>query len=367
MPLRSSPPFLDRVDAGRQLAPLVEPLASSHPVVVALPRGGVPVAAQVAAALHAPLQLLVVRKLAAPDAPEMALGAIAEGGGSVLDRRLATAVGVGQEQLQEIVEREQAELERRAVAYRSGATALDVRGRTAIVVDDGMATGLTVMAAVRALDQRGAARVIVAVPVASGEAVALLRGAADEVVCHTVPPRLRSVGEWYRDFRQVSDGEVIDLLRADARHPTGHSVPEAVEIPAGSTTLQGQLSCPADPRGVVIFAHGSGSGRNSPRNATVASALQSAGFATVLVDLLTEQETRRREAAFDIPLLTRRMEHVTRWALAEPHTAGLPIGYFGGSTGAAAALRAAAVAGGAVKAIVSRGGRVDLAADRLMR
>jgi predicted alpha/beta-hydrolase family hydrolase len=234
-----------------------------------------------------------------------------------------------------------------------------------LVVDDGIATGLTVLAAVRALRGRGARRIIVVAPVASPEAYALLQDEVDEVVCHTVPPDLRSVGEWYRVFEQVSDAEVLQALRVDGHHPMGQPVIHAVEISAGTVTLHGELVCAPDARGLVIFAHGSGSSRHSARNRAVAHTLQEAGFATLLIDLLTDEEACRRESVFDIPLLTRRVEHATRWALADVRVGHLPIGYFGASTGAAAALRAAAVVHDVVHAVVCRGGRVDLAVDRL--
>jgi predicted phosphoribosyltransferase/dienelactone hydrolase len=363
--MRSTTPpvFLDRVDAGRQLAARLGDLADQHPVVVALPRGGVPVAAQVAAALRAPLQLLEVRKLGAPANPEWAIGAIAEDGTIVVRDNLEATIGLRPAQLQAIVDRELAELRRRTEAYRDTHHPIDVRGRTVILVDDGIATGLTVLAAVRALRGRGARHVLVVAPVASAEAFALLQDEADEVICHTVSASLRSVGEWYRDFEQVTDDEVRQFLQVDGHHPAGHPIVHHVEIDADTAILHGDLVRPPTARGLVIFAHGSGSSRHSPRNRAVAHTLQQAGLATLLLDLLTEQEGRAE--VFDIPLLTRRMEHATRWALADARTADLPIGYFGASTGAAAALRAAAVVHDVVQAIVCRGGRVDLAGDRL--
>jgi predicted phosphoribosyltransferase/dienelactone hydrolase len=358
-------PFLDRVDAGRQLAGRLDGLTDERPIVVALPRGGVPVAAQVAAALRAPLQLLEVRKLGAPANPECAIGAIAEDGTIVLRHGLEAATGLTPAQLQAIVDRERIELRRRTDAYRSAQHPVDVRGRTVILVDDGIATGLTVVAAVRAVRRQGAQRILVAAPVASAEAFALLQDEADEVICHTVSPHLRSVGEWYRDFEQVTDDEVRQALQVDGHHPLGQALAHPVEIAADGVSLHGDLVRPPDACGLVVFAHGSGSGRHSPRNRAVAETLQRAGLATLLLDLLTGPEERDRANVFDIPLLTRRMEHATRWALADPRTDQLPIGYFGASTGAAAALRAAAVVHDIVRAIVCRGGRVDLAADRL--
>jgi putative phosphoribosyl transferase len=259
------------------------------------------------------------------------------------------------------------ELRRRVERYRDGRAPVDVRGRTVIVVDDGLATGLTDLAAVRALRARGAGRIVVAVPVGARESVALLGEEADEVVCHMMPRDLLGVGHWYGDFAPVSDEEVLELLsaaseRTAAAEPRTH---RALQLHAGGAVLAGDLMLPAQAAGLVVFAHGSGSSRLSPRNRAVAATLNEAGFATLLFDLLTESEAGRRELVFDIPLLARRLELVTRWALEEPSTRDLPLGYFGASTGAAAALRAAAAVGDSVRAVVSRGGRPDLAADRL--
>ncbi|QEC50833.1 phosphoribosyltransferase [Baekduia soli] len=359
--------FMDRRDAGRRLAEQLDTLASEHPVVIALPRGGVPVGFEVARALHAPLDVLAVRKLGAPGNPEYGVGAITEDGNAVLDRDTAQRVGMTQELLDQTVAREVRELRRRVERYRDGRAAVEVSGRTVVIVDDGVATGLTDLAAVRALRARGARRIVVAVPVGARESVARLAEEADEVVCHTIPHDLRGVGRWYEDFAPVSDDEVLALLgAASERTAAGEpATPHPVRLDVGGVVLNGDLTLPVRPLALVIFAHGSGSSRLSPRNRAVAAALNAAGFATLLFDLLTEPEARRRELVFDIPLLARRLELVTRWALEAPQTRDLPVGYFGASTGAAAALRAAAVVGVSVQAVVSRGGRPDLAADRL--
>ena len=349
-------------------------------MVIALPRGGVPVAFEVAHALRAPLDVLAVRKLGAPGNPEFGVGAIAEDGTAVLDTYTARRVGMTGAVLDATLEREIRELRRRVERYRDGRRQIDVRGRTVTVVDDGLATGLTDLAAVRALRARGAARIVVAVPVGARESVVLVAEEADEVVCHTIPRQLLGVGRFYEDFSPVSDAEVVALLCAAARDrmPTPGQMPpperrqqapqlaeRELLLDLGGVVLEGDLTVPPQPRGVVIFAHGSGSSRLSPRNREVAGTLNDEGLATLLFDLLTEDEGRRRELVFDIPLLARRLEEVTRWAIAEPDTRGLPVGYFGASTGAAAALRAAAAARDVVQAVVSRGGRPDLAADRL--
>jgi putative phosphoribosyl transferase len=372
--------FLDRHDAGRRLAAQLAPLAREDPIVIALPRGGVPVAFEVARALAAPLEVLAVRKLGAPGNPEFAVGAIAEDGTAVLDTDTVRRVGMTKEMLGATVEGEVRELRRRVERYRDGRVPLDVRGRTVIVVDDGLATGLTDLAAVRALRAGGAGRIVVAVPVGARESVALVGEEADEIVCLTIPRELLGVGRWYEDFSPVPDAEVLALLGAAASAdappsdpvqsprpiaPLARPVERELLLEIGGVELGGDLTLPAQPHGLVIFAHGSGSSRLSPRNREVAATLNRAGLATLLFDLLTEPEGRRRELVFDIPLLARRLEDVTRWAIADPATRGLAVGYFGASTGAAAALRAAAAVGEVVGAVVSRGGRPDLAADRL--
>jgi putative phosphoribosyl transferase len=203
--------FTDRRDAGRRLAALLQ--ARGRTVVVALPRGGVPVGFEIARALRLPLDVLAVRKLGAPGNAELAVGAIAEGGARVLDPRMARRAGVTEKSLEATVARETLELHRQAQLYRGGRPPLEALGAGVIVVDDGLATGLTMLAAVRALRQRGAAAVTVAVPVGARESVALVEDEADEVVCHTTPASLFAVGYWYLDFSAVADEEVTALLR----------------------------------------------------------------------------------------------------------------------------------------------------------
>jgi putative phosphoribosyl transferase len=204
--------FIDRADAGRRLASELAGLAEERPVVVALPRGGVPVAFEVARALGAPLDILAVRKLGAPGNPELGVGAVAEDGTGVLDSGSAERLGMTQAALDATLALESRELCRRVERYRDGRSQTPVRGRTVIVVDDGLATGSTDLATVRSLRKRGARRLIVAVPVGSSEAVSMLAGEADRVVCLEVHEPLFGVGMWYQDFTPVSDEEVVALL-----------------------------------------------------------------------------------------------------------------------------------------------------------
>jgi putative phosphoribosyl transferase len=206
--------YADRRDAGRRLAAEVRGRVRGSVLVLALPRGGVPVAAAVAEALGAPLDVIGVRKLGAPTQPEFGIGAIAEGGVRVLDDALVRRLGVSAAQLDALIEREETELRRRVAAYRGGRALPDLTGRIAVIVDDGLATGVTARAAVRAARQAGATRVLLAVPVASAQGREALAREADEVVCPLVPERFAAVGQWYVDFDQTSDEEVLAALQA---------------------------------------------------------------------------------------------------------------------------------------------------------
>jgi putative phosphoribosyl transferase len=204
--------YTDRRDAGTRLAVALEPFSAAGVVVLALPRGGVPVAYEVARALDAPLDVFVVRKLGLPGHEELAMGAIASGGVRVLDAHVLEMSHVPREAVEAVVAREVREIERREETYRRGRPAPPVRGRTVVLVDDGLATGSTMRAAVAAIRGLDAARVVVAVPVGSRVACDALREEADALVCLATPDPFRAVGLWYEDFDQTSDEEVCRLL-----------------------------------------------------------------------------------------------------------------------------------------------------------
>ena len=410
--------FLDRSDAGRRLANRTLHLRGEDVVVLALPRGGVPVAAEVARALGAPLDVIVVRKLGVPVQPELGMGAIGEGDVRIINPEVVAITHVTDAEIAAVERRERAELDRRARRFRGDRPRTPLAGRTAVIIDDGIATGSTARAACQVARAQGAARVVLAVPVAPPSACTALAADADEVICLETPGHFLAIGEWYQDFSQTSDREVVSLLQraaaergpAGAAHPAGAVYPAAgsggaegpvsgagparpaggpappaggpsvaaggpaptpapwggeVVIAAGSARLAGHLSTPGGGAGMVLFAHGSGSGRRSPRNRFVADVLATAGLGTLLFDLLTAEEEQDRANVFDIGLLAGRLGAVTRWMHEQPGLAGARVGYFGASTGAAAALWAAADAGREVAAVVSRGGRPDLAMPRL--
>ena len=362
--------FADRSEAGRRLADKLTDLRGQDVVVVGLPRGGVLVAAEVAKSLGADLDVIVVRKLGVPHQPELALGAVGEDGVMVFNRNVIERSGVGEQQIAEIATRERAEVQQRARQFRGRQARLPLGGRTVVIVDDGIATGATARAACQVARAQGAGRVVLAVPVAPEGTPASMRADADEVVCLHASPDFFAVGQFYRDFHQVPDEAVSALLRAGPpAAPRAAAAPAVVNadvlVHTGLVQLGGHLTVPAGPRGIVVFAHGSGSSRHSPRNRHVAAVLNRAGLATLLFDLLTAEEEGQREYVFDVALLARRLTDATTWLHGQPAARELPIGLFGASTGAAAALWAAADPGSPVAAVVSRGGRPDLAADRL--
>ena len=371
--------FMDRTDAGRQLgAKLVKYSGQANTIVLGIPRGGIVVAFEVATALGLPLDIFLSRKLGVPGHEELAFGAVAAGDGRFLDFRLIRAARISPEQIEHITKQTRRALDERATKYRHGRNAPELRNRTVILVDDGIATGASMFAAVRSLREMKLAKLVVAAPVAPRSAYALLGPEVDELVILAAPVDFYAVGQFYAKFDQTSDDEVTALLNRRAEHieSAGPSVPpkpgdygnlqeRQVALPLDGQALFGTLSIPAHPTGIVLFAHGSGSSHHSPRNIQVARALQKRGLATLLFDLLTprEEEFDRHTAQyrFDIPLLAKRLMRATRWTIENCETRELPIGYFGASTGAAAALIAAAHYPETVRAVVSRGGRPDLA------
>ncbi|HVJ09203.1 MAG TPA: phosphoribosyltransferase family protein [Acidisarcina sp.] len=379
--------FTNREDAGHRLAMQLRAYAHrSDVIVLGIPRGGVPVAFEIARELDTPLDIFLSRKLGVPGHEELAFGAVAAGEARYLDADLIQRAGITPQQIERITQEVKEQLKRRADLYRGNRPPLDVAGRTVLLVDDGIATGSSIYAAIQALRQLKPAKLVVAVPVAPPSTCDWLRREVDELICLYTPENFYSVGQFYGHFSQITDEEVCNLLRQAERplksqgsedclgtapHATSLSDSEnhidqrEVSMEIAGVTLSGTLSLPKAPKGIVLFAHGSGSSRHSPRNRYVARVLQSRGIATLLFDLLTaEEESIDRPTAelrFDIELLARRLAGATQWMTHYPDARGITLGYFGASTGAAAALVAAARLPNIVTAVVSRGGRPDLA------
>jgi putative phosphoribosyl transferase len=383
--------FKNRVDAGQRLAVKLLHLRGQNNVVLGLPRGGVPVAAEVARVLEAPLDVIVVRKLGVPSQPELGMGAIGEDGVRIINYDVIRLTGATDRDVANAERRERVELDRRVQQFRKNRPRLSLVDRNAIIIDDGIATGSTAKAACQVARMLGAARVILATPVAPVDWTERLANDADEFVCVQTPKRLFGVAQWYHDFSQTTDEEVVRCLSTysgvestasyggamlsnhgkdepmvgNNMHTYENVFDGEVDIPIDDIHLQGHLTIPQNPRGIVVFAHGSGSSRFSPRNRFVASVMHRARIGTLLFDLLTTGEERHRSNVFAVELLGDRLIQSTRWLRRHANAANVPIGYFGASTGAAAALWAAGDPYNNVDAVVSRGGRPDLTGPRL--
>lgn len=364
-----NPLFQDRHQAGRKLAEYIELSAheKNNALILALPRGGVPVGFELSQALEIPLDVLIVRKVGHPFHPEYGIGAIAETGASWMDPQAVGLSGIPVEKIERIMEKEKVEILRRVAQYRKNEPLPPLVGKTVILADDGLATGVTARVAARSIRSAGAKRIIIAVPVCSELAVESLRAEGHEVIAVKQSSKFRSASQFFSNFNQVSDLEVIALLeKAKAMQNKKTPRQGKVQIPLtnGRETV-GLLNQPAKMKGLVIFAHGSGSGIASPRNRKVAAVLNQAGFGTLLIDLLTKEEAADRRQVFNIPLLAQRLVRATEWLKTQNLANELPFGYFGASTGAAAALVAAASLKQQISAVVSRGGRPDMALEHL--
>lgn len=352
--------FRDREDAANRLAAALAHYRTARPVVLAIPRGGVPIGRLVADQLHGDLDVILVRKLRSPGNPELALGAIDERGRMILDDNAVSRAGATRDYLNREAEQQLALIRERRQRYTGGHVGVAIAGRTVIVVDDGLATGATMLAALRAARALQPARLICAVPVAAQDSLTQVASTADEVVCLASPTPFGSVGRYYQEFNEVSDASVAEALQTSDHPSSKPVVSHPTIIRADHVELYGDYAPSLEPHGIVVFAHGSWSSRLSVRNRFVADEMNRKGFSTLTFDLLTPQEDRSRATRFNIPLLAERLQAALDWARQVSEPRNLPIALFGASTGAAAALAVAAARPNDVSAVISRGGRTDL-------
>ncbi len=330
--------FRDRTDAGRRLAELLAGRALDRPVVLGIPRGGLPVAVEVARAVHGDLAAIVARKLGAPGNPELAIGATTANGVYYLNQAAAKATGASDAYVAAERERQSKEAARREDLF-DGHRRPPLAGRNVIVVDDGVATGATAIAAVRSAKAAGASRVILALPVGPPQTLTELRSEADEVVCLHEDEDFWAVGQYYRDFRPVEDREVLDILRSFA--PVAADDSRDFTVTRGGVRLAGRLLTPSaeGPFPAVVFVHGLGSSKDSPRNVVVAQHLVGAGMAAILFDLSGHGDSSMDKRSGVGPYVDD-LEAVFGWARQQPEIDSALVAVAGSSLGAVVTLEA---------------------------
>lgn len=358
--------FANREEAGQLLGERLLVFKDQNPIILAIPRGGVPIGYEVAKRLKAPLDLIMVKKIGAPLNPEFAIGAVSEDSRPWLNEAVIKAYHFHHKEIEKIAATKIQEVREQVQHLRGKKQPENISGRVVILVDDGIATGATLFSAIKLLRTKNPAKIIVAAPVGARDTIYELQAAADDVICLATPYNFTAVGLWYEYFDQVSDEEVIQLMQ-DINSRIKLGLRDEVTIKDGMISVSGSLTEVDNMKGLIIFAHGSGSSRLSPRNRYVARELNKKNFGTLLFDLLTEEESKDRRYVFDIELLAQRLLKATDWAATHLKDKHIPLAYFGASTGAGAALIAAAKTSHDISTIVSRGGRPDLAGDYLSK
>lgn len=362
--------FKDRKHAGKLLADKIALTSfnKNNTIVIAIPRGGVPVAYEIALELKLPMDIILVKKIGAPYNPELATGVVGENNEVFYNTDLLRYLGYDHYDVEPMKEMALAKLKKHSEIFRQGFLPLILEDKDIILVDDGVATGATMEMAVQLLRKKRVKNITIATPVSSPDAFEKLSQLVDKVVAVSTPANLTSVGEWYDDFAQIETKEVVKILNEFYAGQEFLS-PQEVNITEGSLSLAGQLYQAKKNKSWIIFAHGSGSSHKSVRNNIVAQELSQAGHGTLLFDLLTLEEDESYNNRFNVSLLTKRLLMATLWLInSKYYIKGTPIGYFGASTGSAAALMAAANSplDYPLYAITCRGGRPDIVDDKIL-
>ena len=348
--------FTDRTSAGRLLAHRLLHLRGEGVVVLGLPRGGVPVAAEVARALNCPLDVIVVRKLGLPWQRELAYGAIGEDGTRVVNDAVIRESGLTAVEMQRVEAREETELDRRVWGYRSGHPRVPLQGKTAVIVDDGIATGATARAACAVARGMGARHVVIAVPVAPSGWEESFVGNADEQMSLFAPVDFGSVGYFYDHFEPISDDEVVAILAASQQS----TIEEDTHVVMGDHGFDVHTVIPARSWATLLFLHGAGSSRKSPRNVALAQQVARSGVASVLIDVVYEAPDG---TTLDMEALMGRLISVTRWMGSDSRFGGNAVVVIGSSSGAALAVSLALRLSDDVAAVITRGGNLSAVGD----
>jgi len=400
--------FKNREQAGKKLSSALKDLNLDHPLVIAFSNGGIPVAVQVAHALSAELDYLAVKKIRVPENPEYVIGALTEGGVSFIHESALKRVGLSGSELQELLKQKQASLQRQIDFFRSEIPMISPFNRNIILVDDGLASGSSARVSLRYLKSHHPKSLTLAIPVCPRKITESLKAECDEFICLYSQEDLAPFSQFYQDYFKVSDSHALRILHGSQKKHESHSknssiyassptskshqmkldlphpvLPltsalwspsisqssqpsiQEIEIYDSSCSktpiqLKGILQIPSHCKGIVIFAHGSGSSHLSPRSQIVAQIFHQTGLGTLLFDLLTPDESNSKKNIFNIPQLGARLLLALREIKKRSEIRNLPIGLFGASTGAAAALWSAAHSPHLISSIVSRGGRPDL-------
>lgn len=358
--------LFDLAEMARRLAAQAADLSLDDPLIVAQSLDSLPLAYEISQLMDIPLDVVSVRRMGAPFNPEYPIGAVAANGGCWMNDVVIDYLGLGPAELKDWIEFQRQELKVEMSWVRRVLPPLSLVDRTVILVNRGMVSGGATLAALREVRRQSPTRVIVAAPIYSPSSIENIRLETDEWVGGECVTDLNLINEWYRGAPVPSYEVLEEVLAMAAQNGRTEIYGHEVTVEYQEVQLRGLLARPNGQKGWVIFAHGSGSSHRSSRNQQVAERLNQEGFGTLLFDLLTPEEAAVRSQVFDVQRLSNRLLMATRWLDDHYNEGDLPIGYFGASTGAAAALIAAAELGKRIFAVVSRGGRPDLADDFLV-